>query len=140
MTNPAPATPPNQPTDTPMERVVERLDAEGFDGQFRSVEGGAVQCLTCRVVSAAGDLRMDDVTRLEGVSDPADMAVVLPLRCPACGTRGTLVVGYGPNATAEEAEVLRSMSRQPAEGSDCDGDDVTPGIGRERPTGTAPAS
>lgn len=120
-------TPPEQPTDTPMEEVVDRLGASGFDGQFRAVEGTRIQCLTCREVAPAGDHHMDEATRLEGVSDPGDMAVVVPLRCPSCGTGGTLVLAYGPNATAEEADVLREMDRRPAEGTP-GSPDVTPGI------------
>lgn len=127
--------PTGQTPDTPMERVVGRLDAEGYAGQFRAVEGAAVQCLTCRTVTPAAELHMDDVTRLEGVSDPADMAVVLPLRCPACGTRGTLVVPYGPNASEEEADVLRAMERHPVEGTVAsDSPDPTPGVDRADPT------
>ena len=57
------------------------------------------------------------MTRLEGESDPADMAMVVKLACPACGTAGTLILNYGPDASAEEADVLVAIERTPtAEG------------------------
>jgi hypothetical protein len=37
------------------------------------------------------------------------MALVVALECPECSTRGTLTLKYGPNATPDEAEVLRQL-------------------------------
>jgi hypothetical protein len=44
--------------------------------------------------------------RLEGASDPDDMVAVAALRCPSCKTRGTLVLSYGPETSAVDADVL----------------------------------
>jgi hypothetical protein len=51
------------------------------------------------------------VARLEGASDPADLAIVIPLQCPHCGTDGALIAGYGPEASQAEADVLTAMPR-----------------------------
>jgi len=40
----------------------------------------------------------------------ADMLVVAPLTCPHCGARGSLVLNYGPESTAEEADVLLALA------------------------------
>lgn len=130
---PPPAAGPSPaPTDTPLAEVVDTLDTDGWAGQFRAVEGARVQCLTCRAVVAAERIGADEVTRLEGESDPADMALVVPLRCPRCGTPGTLVLAYGPNASAEEADVLGALDRhRPLEGDTTFA--ATPGIGARDP-------
>src|SRR5690349_5135841 len=104
---------PANPTDTPLGEVVDDLDGEGFDGQFRSEAGGQIRCLTCQRTFDASAVEADEVARLEGVSDPADMTMVVPVTCPSCGTAGTLVLGYGPDASAEDADVVRAVSRRP---------------------------
>jgi hypothetical protein len=110
---------PDMPTDTPLLRVLRSLEASGHTGQFRAVEGGDVECLTCHATTPATDVEADDVTRLEGASDPADMLMVVPLRCPACQTLGTLVVGYGPESSPEDSDVLVALERDdPSEGDD----------------------
>lgn len=124
----AAAGPSRAPTDTPLGEVVDTLGTDGWAGQFRALAGARVECLTCRAVFAAERVGADEVTRLEGESDPADMAVVVPLRCPRCGTHGTLVLAYGPNASAEEADVLGALDRhRPREGDTTFA--ATPGIG-----------
>jgi hypothetical protein len=104
---------PANPTDTPLGDVVDALDVEGFDGQFRSEDGARVRCLTCQEMFDASTIEADDVARLEGVSDPADMTMVVPVTCPDCATSGTLVLGYGPDSSAEDADVVRALSRAP---------------------------
>ena len=52
---------------------------------------------------------MSSLRRLEGASDPDDMLAVVALACPACGTQGTVVLGFGPNATAEDSDVLKAL-------------------------------
>jgi hypothetical protein len=47
--------------------------------------------------------------RIEGASDPADMAAVLGLECPACGARGAAIVRYGPEAGPGDEIVLTHL-------------------------------
>src|SRR5438067_7345085 len=89
--------------------VMRTLDGQGFTGQFRPLDGGNVQCLTCRSSFAAGSVSAERIVRLEGVSDPADMLAVIALRCPHCSTKGTLMVNYGPDSTPEEADVVGAL-------------------------------
>jgi hypothetical protein len=37
------------------------------------------------------------------------MVIVLAFACPVCGAEGTLVLHYGPEATAEEADALMAL-------------------------------
>jgi hypothetical protein len=80
------------------------------DGQFRATEDGGITCLTCGVTSPAGVQRTHEASRLEGASDPDDMLLVLAVTCPACGASGSLPLGYGPQSTLEDAEVVRRLA------------------------------
>jgi hypothetical protein len=115
----------NLPEDTALASVQGVLSDEGYSGQFIAAAEARVLCTRCRSLLAAAWLGADDVTRLEGASDPADMMVVVPLTCPVCGQRGTLIMSFGPEMGQEEAEVFNAMPRHPHEGG---GDHPTPGI------------
>lgn len=106
-----PSTTAAESADTPLLEVVSELDELGFDGQFRAVEGSAIQCLTCRTTFPAGDAGSHGSTRLEGESDPADMILVVPVECPHCTVAGSLVLSYGPDAPAEDADVVVALDR-----------------------------
>jgi hypothetical protein len=98
------------PTDTPLRDVSESV-AGGAEGQFRATEGSRIQCLTCREEAPAEAYHAEHAARLEGASDPADMVMVVPVTCPNCGAQGSMVLGYGPNASAEDADALSAMER-----------------------------
>jgi len=89
--------------------AIRALEADGYTGQFRAVEGAAVQCLTCREPSPAASIAVEKLARLEGPTDPSDMVAVAALTCPRCSARGTLLLGYGPEATLEDAEALQAL-------------------------------
>ena len=86
--------------------IIATLEAAGFTGQMASRAGGAIQCLTCRQESPASTFKLGAMRRTEGASDPADMLAVVGLTCPNCGTQGTAVLGYGPEADPDDAEVV----------------------------------
>jgi hypothetical protein len=90
--------------------ALERLEAAGYTGNFAAREAGMVLCLTCRQESPADEVELAQVARTEGVSDPDDETAIAALTCPRCGARGTLVLKYGPEATPDDAEVLRLLS------------------------------
>jgi G6PDH family F420-dependent oxidoreductase len=113
----APATGPRHPVAQDAEtitEVVDELQANGFDGQLRVHEGGRLECLACHTTSDAHDLTVHAVRRLEGASDPADMLLVAAVECPACHRRGTVILGYGPEATIEDAEALLAIDTERA--------------------------
>jgi hypothetical protein len=86
--------------------VLGDLESRGFTGQFMPRDGGQVECVTCHRLSPADDTVFRHLRRLEGASDPDDMLAVVGLACPHCGALGTAVLGYGPEATALDTEVL----------------------------------
>src|SRR6187401_2549475 len=99
-----PTHPTSDPTDEALSSVIAGRagGSDCGDGQFQAVAGGEILCLTCRERFGADTQRADDIDRVEGASDPADMAMVLPVRCPHCDTTGALVVRYGPEASEDE--------------------------------------
>lgn len=97
--------------DEPLSDVVDRIDDTNEGGQFTSLEGGAIRCLTCRCDFPASSVPAVGIRRLEGESDPADMSLTLPVTCPECDTTGSLVVRYGPEAGVADADVLAAMPR-----------------------------
>ena len=86
--------------------IMGTMDADGFSGQMAARPGGMLLCFTCRQESPAAEFEVQAQRRTEGASDPADMLAILGLRCPRCQARGTAVLGYGPEADADDADAL----------------------------------
>ena len=98
--------------------ALEHLEGEGYGAQFIARDGGMIECATCRTVRHASEMTGDHrLIRLEGASDPADMVAVAALHCTNCDARGTLVLSYGPEASPEDADILRCLD-VPAGGPD----------------------
>ena len=89
--------------------VLAEFEGLGYTGQLGAQPGGAIRCFTCRQEFSPADAEVDALRRLEGASDPDDMLAVLPVRCPRCATKGTLVLAYGPEAAIEDSEVLAAL-------------------------------
>ena len=89
--------------------AVHLLEAEGYVGQFAARAGAMLLCFTCRRESPAAEVHLHRLLRTEGASDAADETAVVGLTCPRCGARGTVVLTYGPEAPADDAEVLRLL-------------------------------
>lgn len=102
---------PGTPSDNvTLTELIDALDADGYSAQLLPREGGAVECSNCGTVTAAGDLEITTARRLEGASDPDDMVTVYAAHCPACRAGGTIVIGFGVNASAEEADIHRALA------------------------------
>jgi hypothetical protein len=101
---------PGAPSDnTTVSVVLADLAEDGWDGSFTPLEDGRLRCNTCREELAPHEAEIHALRRLEGASDPADMVAVVSLRCPRCGARGSMVLGYGPDASAEDSDVLSAL-------------------------------
>lgn len=70
----------------------------------------AVRCLECGCSSPVRLFGVARVHRLEGASDAADELIVVEVTCPGCGRGGTLTLGYGPAASALDAEVVTALN------------------------------
>lgn len=94
------------PDDKTIDEVMAGLEADGYDAQMAARPGGRIVCFACRGESPADSLDVHALHRIEGVSDPADMMAVVALACPRCGARGTVVLGYGPEADPDDSDAL----------------------------------
>ena len=89
-----------------LDEIVEQFEAAGHTGQMAARPGGRLLCFTCRTGSDADRVEVVGLRRMEGASDPADMLAVAALVCPVCGTKATVVLGYGPESSEDDADVL----------------------------------
>ncbi len=89
--------------------TVAKLEAHGYEGQV-IVEEGQLKCITCSTSFDPAAVEADDLRRVEGASDPADMAAVVGITCPNCSTKGTVVLRYGPEADPDDQAVLAAFS------------------------------
>jgi hypothetical protein len=96
--------------------VLQGYQEAGFASNFGAEEGGVVHCDTCGSDLDSGRVEMRSLRRLEGASDPDDMMAVVALECGVCGAAGTMVLGYGPSASAADSDVLRSLQDRRHEG------------------------
>ena len=92
-----------------LDELVSTFETEGYRGQMAARPGGFVLCMSCQMESPAGEFELDALERMEGASDPADMLAVAAVICPVCNTSGTLVLGYGPEADRDDADVLADL-------------------------------
>jgi hypothetical protein len=81
-------------------------------------EHADVMCGACGVMAPPETVGRPWRHRLEGASDPGDMATASGVTCPRCGALGMLVLRNGPEASAVDAEVLRRLP--PPETDDID--------------------
>jgi len=117
MTNPSPpASPPadsrqikNSDTDRSIVQELKDLDAEGVTSSFSVIPGAKVRCEACHEVHPAAMMTLLEVRRLEGKSDPSEMAAVLSLRCGHCQAEGACIVSFGPMASAEDQDVMLAL-------------------------------
>jgi len=88
-----------------MAGVVDRLTKAGYSDTFRG-EAGGVRALRAGHVHSPEDLVVESIDRFEGISDPEDEAMVLAIRCPVDGCRGTYTVPYGKNMSAVDGDLI----------------------------------
>jgi hypothetical protein len=91
---------------TTLTEVLRRFAEDGFSACFEVEDDGRVLCITCDTHTPAEEVPFQSMRRLEGASDPADMATVIATRCPHCDAQGVIVARYGPEASAGEARLL----------------------------------
>jgi hypothetical protein len=95
---------------TTVTSVLATFDRAGFGPTLFATDGGRVRCTLCGAESAPGDVHVEAVRRLEGASDPDDMQAVVAATCPSCARPGTMVLHYGPMASAGDADVLKDLA------------------------------
>ena len=88
--------------------AIERFAARGYTGGFRAVEAG-LRDVTSGRIYPPGQLRIDELARFEGESDPDEQVAVYALSS-ATGTKlGTYVVAFGPSIDRCDAHAVRGL-------------------------------
>ena len=99
-----------------MTTILEDLAADGFGNECTPGprdQPGTITCGGCGQASDAGGFVVAEVRRLEGASDPDEMALIAALRCPVCGAGGAIVLSYGPEVTETAAAILERLPAPP---------------------------
>lgn len=90
--------------------ILRDFQSDGFSADLFAEEGGDIRCGSCDAVTPAREVNVAELRRLEGASDPADMAAVVAATCPSCGSKGVMVVMYGPEASGADIDVLAGLA------------------------------
>jgi hypothetical protein len=94
---------------TTLVTVLATLADAGYTGDLFVTSEGQLRCGACHDDIDPAGFQLDELRRVEGASDPGDMAAVLGITCPHCGQRGTAVVRYGPEAEPQDSAVLLAL-------------------------------
>jgi len=89
--------------------VLEGYAQGGFTSSFVVTDDSRLECVECGTISSATRVAMSSLRRLEGASDPDDMVAIVAVTCPECAATGTVILGFGPTATTQDAEVLKEL-------------------------------
>jgi hypothetical protein len=90
--------------------VLASFEAAGFGPSLFATDDGCVRCTVCNETFDPEQMQVEAIRRLEGASDPDEEVAIVAATCLKCGKPGTMVVGYGPTASAGEADVLKHLA------------------------------
>ena len=93
--------------------VVQEFDRAGYRRAIRGTRRRRNRVLHVSPSDGGQDADTRQLRRLEGASDPDDMLALAALVCAQCGTRGSLLLNYGPSASPEDAGVLDQLEQPP---------------------------
>ncbi len=91
-----------------LSQAIDRLTAQGYTDEFRAEPDG-MRAIVAGVLYRPELLVVEEVARFEGISDPADEAIVLALHCREDGIKGTYTVPFGPGMGALDAEMMHRL-------------------------------
>jgi hypothetical protein len=98
---------------TTLTAVLDEVEADGFTSSFVVKPDAALMCTTCRETTPAARIEPAQTRRLEGASDPADELWVVAAACPNCGAHGSVVLGFGPEASEDDSLVVAALDVEP---------------------------
>lgn len=124
LADPAHLAEPGAPSDNDsLIEVLRVLAGRGYESSFRPAGGrAALVCGACGAITDAQQMPVAEERRLEGASDPDDLVLAVAATCPICQTGGVLVLGFGPNASPEDADIVVALPA-PRAAEETGGDD-----------------
>lgn len=91
-----------------LSEAIERLNAAGYTHDFRGEKEGIRDVVGDKLYRAES-LRVDEVVRFEGTTDPDEEAILFALRSEEDGVQGTYVVAYGPSVDPLDAQIVQKL-------------------------------
>ena len=92
-----------------LREALARLEARGYDAEF-FVRNGHFICAGCGEELDPRQIVIEDVVRFEGESDPDEEMAVYAIACGPCGRKGTYTVGFGPEMSPEDADIVVKLN------------------------------
>ena len=91
-----------------LSQAVDRLTAQGYTDDFRAEPEG-MRAVVAGILYQPESLVVEEVARFEGITDPADEAIVLALHSREDGIKGTYTVPFGPGMGPLDAEMMHRL-------------------------------
>lgn len=88
--------------------AMNRLHERGYTDSFR-VENGKLVATKADKAFQPEEVRVDEIVRFEGDTDPGDMAILFAIQVPGDAVRGTWSTSYGAEMPAGDSEVAREL-------------------------------
>ena len=89
--------------------VLDDLNSRGFAEHFRVVDAGRVRAIGTGCTFSPGQVSIAEWHRIEGVSDPDDMAILYAIET-GTGVRGTLADAFGVYADPAVGGFMRAVA------------------------------
>jgi hypothetical protein len=93
-----------------LSEAITRLRERGFRHDFSAAPGGRLRCGECEAEIDPSSVKIEEIVRFEGISDPGDESILFALSGP-CGHEGLYSAPYGPDATPEDVAVVAALHR-----------------------------
>ena len=90
--------------------ATQRLRDAGFTVDFAATATGQLRCSACGFEHDPETLRVDEVVRYEGVSDPSDETILLALRSDR-GCCGVYTAAFGSDTSEADVAALHRLPR-----------------------------
>jgi len=98
---------------TTLSEILDKLKKEGYTEDF-NLQANCLSCQDNAVRVFPNEFVVDKHYRFEGLSDPADEAVVYAISSPKYQVKGTLVNGYGLYADPLADDLVKALRAKPA--------------------------
>jgi hypothetical protein len=89
-------------------QAMARLETRGFRQTLRAC-AGALRVVATDARLSPESLRVEEIVRFEGESDPAEEVVLFALRGPDGAPLGTYTAMFGPATPPEDVEIVRRL-------------------------------
>lgn len=97
--------------------TVDRLRHDGFLADLSATEDGHLECNLCGTRNEPLKVRVEEVVRFEGASNPSDQLIAYALHA-GCGHAGVYTSAYGPYTPRHDSAALQRL-RRPRSIDDC---------------------